>query len=452
MFKKDFLWGVATASYQIEGGAFEDGRGLSVWDDYCMQDNRIAECHTGEIACDHYHRYKEDVAIMANMGVKAYRFSISWSRLIPDGIGKVNPKGLEFYNNLINELLKNGIEPYITLFHWDYPLELYKKGGWLNPESSEWFAYYAKVVAENFSDRVTNYITMNEPQCFMGDGHNGGVQAPGIKLSMSEFYQSAHNVLLSHGKAVRNLRKYAKQAIKIGYAPTYSWNYPYDENNPRDVEAAYNSNFDMPEDMDSWNVSWWSDPVFLGEYPEKGLEKVEKYLPKTWKKDLEIISEPIDFIGQNIYNGWPIRATEDGYEYVKRKIGYPSTDMGWPVTPESIKWCAKFLYSRYKLPVYITENGMSCHDGVCLDNKVHDPNRIDFMNRYLLKLEEAIDEGADVKGYFYWSFMDNFEWTNGYKKRFGLVYVDYETQERILKDSGYWYKSVIDTNGQHLHQ
>ncbi len=451
MFGKDFVWGAASAAYQVEGAAYEDGRGLSVWDIYCKQPGKIYEGHTGDVACDHYHRYKEDIAIMKELGLKGYRFSISWTRIIPNGIGEVNQKGIEFYNNLIDELLKNGIEPYVTLFHWDYPDELFKKGGWLNRESAEWFAYYAKVVAENFSDRVKYFITLNEPQCFVVSGHCGGVQAPGLNYSKYHQVQIVHNVLLAHGMGVQSLRKYAKQDIKVGYAPTAFWIYPYDEDDSELVEEARRQNFAAREDMVLTGPSIWMDPAILGNYPADWLEAIVEYLPDTWKEDMKTICQPLDFLGQNIYGGAALIKTENGYELMKREAGNPHSDLNWPVEPKGLKWGAKYLYERYKLPIYITENGMCCHDRVSLDGKVHDPNRIDFLNRYLLSLEEAIDEGADVRGYFQWSLTDNFEWTHGYKSRFGLVYIDYETQKRTIKDSGYWYKKVIDTNGEHLH-
>ena len=230
------------------------------------------------------------------------------------------------------------------------------------------------------------------------------------------------------------------------------WNDPKDEKYENGIRAAYNSNMDLPQERLMCNVTWWSDPVFLGKYPEDGLAELEQYLPRTWQEDLKIISQPTDFVGQNIYNGHEIEATPDGYRKTKRPVGFPTTSMGWGITPKALKWGAEFLYERYKLPVIILENGMANHDFICLDGKVHDPGRIDFINRYLLALEEAIDEGTDVRGYFYWSLMDTFEWAKGYDERFGLVFIDYATQKRIIKDSGYWYKKIIETNGEAIHQ
>lgn len=445
-FKKDFVWGAATASYQIEGAWNEDGKGLSIWDVFSHEPNKICEGHTGDVACDHYHRYKQDVKLMKQLGIKAYRFSISWPRLIPNGVGKLNPKGVEFYSNLIDELLENGIEPYITLFHWDYPYELYKKGGWLNDDSVNWFADYAARVAELFSDRVKNFITFNEPQCFIGESYLGAAHAPGLRVSYKDVFQMCHNVLKAHGAAVIALRKNAKQPIKIGYAPTGTVCYPSSENEA-DIEAARKNMFkcNYINNGVMWNISWWSDPVILGKYPQDGLELYKEYLPEITDEDMKLINQPIDFFGSNIYNGEEVKSDSNGNPViVARKIGHGKTAIQWTVTPESLRWGPRFYYERYKLPFFITENGMSAHDVVSLDGKVHDPNRIDFLNRYLIELEKATDDGVDIGGYFQWSFMDNFEWAKGYTERFGLVYVDYETQQRIPKDSAYWYKNWIE--------
>lgn len=452
-FREDFSWGVATSSYQIEGAAYEDGKGLNIWDVYCQEEGKVYNGHTGEVACDHYHRYKEDVTLMKLMGVKSYRFSINWARIIPNGIGEVNLKGIEFYQNLINELIAQEIEPFITLYHWELPYELYKKGGWLNEESVEWFGYYAKVVAEYFSDRVTKFFTFNEPQCFVGLGFLTGEHAPGLKLPIKDTFIMTHNVLKAHGQAVINLRKYAKQPVQIGYAPTGTMSYPA-SNKPEDIEAAREHLFALKDDLSNWtwNVSWFSDPVFLGKYPEEGLKKYAKYLPEITEEDMALIHQPLDFMGENIYNGMMVRAGADGRpEVVERYEGFPKTACDWPITPESLYWGPKFLYERYQLPIYISENGVSSHDSVAADGKVHDPERINFLNRYLCALEQAATDGVDVRGYFQWSLMDNFEWARGYAERFGLIFIDFKTQQRILKDSALWYKKVIETNGRHLN-
>lgn len=445
-FKKDFVWGAATAAYQIEGAWNEDGKGENVWDVFSHESGHVFEGHTGDIACDHYHRYKEDVKLMKELGIKAYRFSISWSRLIPNGTGELNPKGVEFYSNLIDELLANGIEPYVTLFHWDYPYALHKKGGWLNDDSVKWFADYAAKVAELFSDRVRNFITFNEPQCFIGAGYMTSEHAPGYKVMYKDIFAMCHNVLKAHGAAVIALRQNAKQPINVGYAPTGTVCYPASEN-AEDIEAARKRMFECPPLCRGlmWNVSWWSDPVILGKYPEDGLRMYKDYLPEITEEDMRLINQPLDFYANNIYNGQEVRADQNGNpERVEHKVGLAKTAIQWPITPEALRWGPRFYYERYKLPFIITENGMSAHDVVSLDGKVHDPNRIDFLNRYLLELEKATDDGVDVRGYFQWSLMDNFEWAKGYNDRFGLIYIDYVTQKRIPKDSYYWYKNWIE--------
>ena len=450
-FSKDFAWGTATSSIQIEGATREDGKGENIWDVYCREPGRIDGGHNAETACDHYHRFREDVKHMKEMGLKAYRFSIDWSRVLPEGRGRVNEKGIQFYSELIDELLKNGIEPYVTLYHWELPYELYKCGGWMNPQIVEWFGEYAKLVAERFSDRVKYFFTINEPQCCIGLGFLRGEHAPGLKAPLRDTFEMAHNVMKAHGRAVQMLRQYAKQPLTIGYAPTCGMIYP-ETNKKEDIDAARQAMFSLQEDDDNWtwNVPWWSDPVMLGHYPEEGLVRYEKYLPKITDEDLKLMSEPIDIYGQNIYNGRCVRMGEDGKpQEVARYNGFPRTAAGWPVTPECLSWGPKFLYERYQKPIYITENGISCTDVVSLDGKVHDSNRIDFLARYLKALKEA-SEIADIRGYFQWSLMDNFEWNKGYGERFGLIYVDYRTQERIWKDSAYWYRDVIQSNGENL--
>ena len=447
-FAKDFVWGAATSSYQIEGTGRDSGKGQNIWDVFTKEPGRVYEGHTGDIACDHYHRFREDVAYMKELGLKGYRFSIDWSRVLPEGTGKVNEKGIDFYNALIDELLEQGIEPYITLYHWELPYEIYKRGGWMNPEIVEWFGQYARLVAERFSDRVKYFFTLNEPQCFVGLGFLQGCHAPGVKAPLRDTFEMAHNALKAHGRAVQMLRAYGKQNVQIGYAPTSGMCYPEKET-PKDIEAARKALFALPDDLSNWtwNVSWWSDPVILGKYPEEGMKKYEKYLPVITDEDMKLISQPIDFYGQNIYNGRCIRMGTDGRpEEVRRPAGFPKTATNWPVTPEALYWGPKFLYERYRKPIYITENGMACHDTVSQDGKVHDPNRIDFLARYLKNLKRVAEE-IDIRGYFQWSLMDNFEWDKGYAERFGIIYVDFETQERIWKDSAYWYRDLIHRNG-----
>ncbi|MDO4620486.1 MAG: GH1 family beta-glucosidase [Lachnospiraceae bacterium] len=450
-FRSDFMWGAATSAYQIDGAVTGTGKGLQIWDVFSKQPGRVYEGHTGDIACDHYHRFREDVKIMKELGLKAYRFSVDWSRVLPEGTGRVNEEGITFYQELIDALLESEIEPFITLYHWELPYELHKRGGWLNPEIAEWFGAYAALVADRFSDRVKNFFTLNEPQCFVGLGYLSGIHAPGLKCNYRDTFEIAHNVLRAHGRAVQELRAHAHQPIIIGYAPTSGACYPETEKQ-EDIEAARQMYFALPEigERWTWNVTWWSDPVFFGSYPEEGLARYEQYLPKITDEDMKLISQPIDIYGQNIYNGHCVRMGADGKpEIAERKAGFPKTSIGWPVTPECLQWAPRFLYERYKTPIYITENGMACHDVVSLDGKVHDPNRIDFLTRYLSELKKAADV-ADIRGYFQWSLLDNYEWAAGYSERFGLVYVDFETQQRILKDSAFWYRDLIRENGAGL--
>ena len=444
-FPEKFIWGAATAAYQIEGAAYEGGKGLSVWDIMCKRPGAVKFGHTGDVACDHYHRYKEDVQLMKEIGLKAYRLSICWPRILPDGVGKINPEGLEFYDRLIDELLRNGIEPHVTLFHWDYPYELYKKGGWMNPESSEWFAEYTRVVVDKYSDRVKNWFTINEPQCFIGLGHEAGTHAPGIRLGQPELLQAAHNTLLSHGKSVQTIRAYSKTDCKIGYAPIGHVAYP-NSNSKEDIEAARKEAFSIASNL--MCNTWWMDPVYLGYYPEDGLKLFEGYMPHIGQDDMKIINQPLDFFACNIYNGRPITVGENGECLdAKRDVGFPRTAIDWSLDPESLYWGPKFFYERYKKPIIISENGLSCTDWVCLDGAVHDQLRIDFVTRYLQQFKRAGEDGVDILGYFYWSLMDNFEWAYGYNERFGLIHVDYMTQKRTMKDSAYWYKKLIESKG-----
>lgn len=312
-FTADFVWGAATSAYQIEGAWNEDGLGPSIWDICCHEGGHVYESHTGDVACDHYHRFREDVALMREIGLKAYRFSLSWSRLLPEGTGKVNEAGVRFYSGLIDALLEHGIEPYITLFHWDLPYALYQRGGWMNPESVKWFGAYARLVAERFSDRVSHFFTLNEPQCFVGLGFLNGAHAPWLRCPLRDTFAMAHNVLKAQGQAVRMLRQYGKQPLEFGYAPTCSAVYPERET-PEAIEAARQVMFTIPEDLRdwTWNVSWWSDPVLLGRYPEEGLERFAPYLPEITDEDMKLIAEPIDVYAQNIYNGKCVRMGEDG--------------------------------------------------------------------------------------------------------------------------------------------
>ncbi len=449
-FRSDFVWGAATSSYQIEGGAYEGGKGLNIFDTFCSIPGRVLNNDHGNVACDHYHRWKDDIAIMKEIGLKAYRFSLSWARILPDGTGRINPEGIKFYSNIIDELLKNGIEPYVTLYHWDLPLALDKLGGWRNPEMVKWFAEYARVVAENFSDRVRNFITINEPQVIIGLGYQQGTIAPGLKITTPEALEASHILLKSHGAAVVALRTFSKQPVNIGYAPCGNMNIPAGSSN-EDIEAARRSMFEIPSAaVAPGSTVWFNDPILLGKYPEQGMKLCEEHMPKVTDTDMKLISQPIDFLGHNIYWGHTVAADGGSPKIISDPGGFSRPPYQWPVTPDCIYWGAKFLYDRYKTPIYITENGKSCRDTVSADGRVHDTERIDYLNGYLAGLKKAYLEGVDIRGYFQWSLMDNFEWAYGYSERFGIVYVDYQTQQRILKDSAYRYGEIIRTDGEDL--
>jgi beta-glucosidase len=404
---------------------------------------------TGDVACDHYHRYAEDVALMRDLGLQAYRFSVSWPRVLPAGMGTPNEKGLAFYDRLVDSLLAAGIEPWLTLFHWDYPSALFDRGGWLSPDSPKWFADYAALVAGRLGDRVKHWITFNEPQCFIGIGHQGGAHAPALPLSFREGLLAAHHVLLAHGLGVQAVRANAKEKPSVGWAPVGMVKYPATDS-PADIEAARRAMFAITK-RTFWSNSWWADPVMLGNYPADGLALFGNDVPKFTDAEMRTIHQPLDFYGTNIYSGDPVRVGQDGEpEEVPFPPGFPHTLFLWKVTPDSLRWGPRFLYERYKSPIVITENGMSNVDWVMLDGAVHDPQRIDFLQRYLRAYRQAIADGVDARGYFTWSLTDNFEWAEGYKHRFGLTYVDFETQKRTPKDSAYWYRDVIRSHGRSL--
>jgi beta-glucosidase len=450
-FPKNFIWGAAAASYQIEGAAFEDGKGPSDWDAFCRKPGAIFEGHSGEVACDHYHRFAEDIALMKELGIGAYRLSLSWPRLLPNGTGQVNDKGLAFYDRLIDGLLAAGITPWITLFHWDYPLRLFERGGWLSPDSSDWFSDYVALVAKHFSDRVTHFFTLNEPQVFVGFGLHEGRHAPGLTLPMSSVLLAGHNALLAHGKGVLALRASQKQPLSVGFAPVGLPKSPLSDD-PDHVEIARRATFDV-EAHTSWNNAWWMDPVYLGHYPAHGLERYGRDAPKVGGSDMKTICQPLDFFGINIYHSTtavPDPKDPRGYRLIGWRPGFPHTAFNWPVTPEALYYGPRFFYERYQKPIAITENGLSCRDWVSLDGQVHDPSRIDFTRRYLREFRRSLDAGVEAKAYFHWSILDNFEWAAGYRERFGLIHVDYETQKRTPKDSFYWYRDVIRENGANL--
>ncbi|MCL2700919.1 MAG: GH1 family beta-glucosidase [Phycisphaerae bacterium] len=448
-FKKDFTWGVASASFQIEGAAFEDGKGPSVWDMLCRKPGASWRGQVGDVACDHYRRYREDIAIMKRLGVRASRFSVSWPRVLPAGVGAVNDKGLDFYDRLVDEYLAAGIEPWLTLFHWDYPLALYHRGGWLNRESADWFGEYARVLAERLGDRVSHWMTLNEPQCFLIIGHEEGRHAPGDQLRFDEVVRAIHHTLLAHGRGVQALRAHAKTKPTVGVAMVASTRMPQTET-PADIDAARSAMFAYNPSIFQHNA-WWFDPMFKGEYPAEGLARFGPAAPDIQPGDMETIAQPLDFLGVNIYNGQFIEASPEGPRYVDLPPGYPKSAYdNWPITPTCLYWGPRFLHERYGLPIVITENGGCVVDTISLDGCVHDPQRTDYLHRHLLELRRAADDGVPVDGYFYWSFADNFEWNLGDSIRMGLIFTDYPTQRRIPKDSAAWYSEVIRTNGNNL--
>lgn len=438
-FDKDFIWGAATSSYQVEGAAHLDNGGLSVWDMFCRQPGKIANDDSGERACEHYQRYIQDVDLMSRIGICAYRFSISWPRILPDGRGRINQRGIDFYSRLVDELLAKDIEPWVTLFHWDYPYELYSQGGWLNRDSADWFADYTALVVDRLSDRVSQWMTLNEPQCFINLGHLDGIHAPGLNMGMAEVILAGHNALRAHGKAVEVIRNTARLPASISAAQANIVSIPV-TGSAADIEAARRHMFAINEDR-LFSNSWFSDPMILGSYPADGVERFAALMPEKFEQDLDAIRQPLDYFATNIYSGVHVRAVGEGDEVVD-KSELPVTAMGWPITPDALYWGPKFLHERFALPVVITENGMA-HDDELANGKVHDRERIDYLYRYLSEFGRAIEDGVPGKGYFLWSLMDNFEWAEGYSKRFGITHVDYASQNRTLKYSAHWYRRVI---------
>jgi beta-glucosidase len=444
-FPTSFVWGAATAAYQVEGGAA--ARGASIWDMLCDKAGAIYGGHDGSVASDHYGRYRQDIALFQKLGLNGYRFSVSWPRVLPNGVGRVNADGLAFYDRLVDGLLAAGITPYVTLFHWDLPLDLYHKGGWLNREVSDWFADYAALIVRKLGDRVSHWITLNEPQVFIGHGHYDGRHAPGLSLSLREMLRCGHHALLAHGRAVAAIRAESRGSARVGFAPMGFPKLPASES-AADISAARDLMYSVTQ-PNHWNLTWWTDPVILGRYPEDGLRVFGKDAPVASSADLEIIGAPTDFLGLNIYQGTVVRAGAGGKpEIVATPAGFPLTGFNWPVTPEALYWGPRFAHERYGKPIFITENGLSCRDWPSLDGRVHDAQRVDFLTRHLRQLHRAVASGVPVEGYFHWSALDNFEWAEGYKERFGLIYVDYATGERIPKDSYHWYSKIIATRGR----
>jgi beta-galactosidase len=453
-FPKDFVWGTATSSYQIEGAATIDGKGPSIWDAFCSIPGKIHNNENGAIACDHYHKYKEDIQLMKDMGVKAYRFSIAWARVMPTGKGKVNEEGINFYNKLIDELLNAGITPWVTLYHWDLPLALQlEDDGWLGDSISDHFEKYADLCFDRFGDRVKNWITLNEPWVVAILGYGQGIFAPG-RISKSEPYLAAHNLILAHAKAVNIYRKkFSNQSGKIGITNNCDWREPLTDSEA-DKQAAQRAL--------EFFLAWFADPVYKGDYPEVMKERLGDRLPKFSDAEKVMIKGTSDFFGLNHYTTmYAAQASEEKKEGNVYGNGGISEDqdvdlslddnwnltlMQWAVVPWGCKKLLKWIDERYDHPeIYITENGCAYPDEK-INGEVNDQERLDFYKGYLEASQEAISEGVNLKGYFAWSFMDNFEWASGYDKRFGLHYVDFETLERTPKKSAIWFRDVMTKN------
>ncbi|MEV8507306.1 GH1 family beta-glucosidase [Actinoplanes sp. NPDC051475] len=447
-FPDGFIWGAATASYQIEGAVREDGRGPSIWDTFSRTPGRVYSGHTGDVACDHYHRYVEDVAMMADLGLGSYRYSVAWPRIQPDGTGPVNTRGLDFYDRLTDELIGKGINPVVTLYHWDLPQTLQDRGGWTVRETAEAFAEYAAIVHARLGDRVRTWTTLNEPWCSAYLGYGSGRHAPGVQDPAAAF-RVVHHLLLGHGLAARALRSAGAQSVSITLNPAAVS--PLDPQNPADAAAA--------RIVDGLHNRIFLDPLLRGAYPEDMREHMARFtdLSHIREGDEAIINAPIDVLGINFYTptyvsakpGQPASPENPGTEGIafRAPVG-PITDIGWQIEPAALTRLLDRIHADYGVPMMITENGAAYPDGPSDGTgAVHDSDRIDYLDGHLRACLEAISHGVDLRGYFAWSLMDNFEWAEGYKMRFGIVHVDYTTQQRVLKDSAEWYREVIRRNG-----
>jgi len=431
---KDFVFGTATSAYQIEGAVREDGRSESIWDRFCAVPGAVFNGDSGEIACDHYHRYPEDIAIIQAMGLRAYRFSIAWPRIIPNGDGVVNERGLDFYDRLVDSLLHVGVQPYVTLFHWDLPQALQDRGGWYSRDTAVVFGDYARVVVDRLGDRVRHWITHNEPWCSSWLGHGYGVHAPGLKDGDAGAVKAAHHILLSHGYAMEAIRAAAPEAdagITIDLYPMFPLH-----DSEADRGAARRA--------DGQRNRWFLDPVLRGSYPEDMTALLE-LLPDSAQDDLPRIGAPIDFLGVNYYERQVIRSGPHGEPLQAPKEG-PWADNGREIFPDGLRVTVKRLHEDYPIKkLYVTENGIGYHDVIGPDGRIHDSHRTQFLEQHLRAVAAACREDAPVSGYFAWSLMDNFEWSKGYdeRERYGLVYVDRSSLERIPKSSGEWYGEVV---------
>jgi beta-glucosidase len=442
-FPAGFVWGTATSAYQIEGAVNEDGRGPSIWDTFSHTPGKIGDNTNADRANDHYHRYKEDVGLIKDLGAKAYRFSIAWPRVFPNGDGTPNPKGLDFYNRLVDELLANGIEPYATLYHWDLPQSLEDRvGGWRSSDTSKAFGDYSGYVAERLSDRVKNFFTINEAGRFLNFGYGWGIDAPGLKLPTGELNQARHNVVLGHGYAVQAIRAKARPGTRIGLA----------ENIAACVPAI-----DTPEYVRATEIatrelnSGILGVILEGKYTEGYLDFAGKDAPKFTTEELKIIGSKIDFVGLNIYAPQFYIVPQDskpGFDVAPFPASFPHMKSEWlRVGPETAYWVPRLAAKVWNVDnIYISENGTSSEDKIARDGKVYDLDRIMFLRNYLVQLQRAIADGAPVGGYFLWSLMDNFEWIFGFEQRFGLYYVDFETLQRTPKLSVSFYRNVIARN------
>ncbi len=454
-FPSDFIWGTATSSYQIEGAAALDGKGPSIWDAFTGIPERVHNGDTGEVACDHYHKYKEDIQLMKDMGVKAYRFSISWPRVLPTGKGKVNEAGIKFYSDLIDELLKADIVPWVTLYHWDLPLALQlEEDGWTGANISDHFAAYADLCFDRFGDRVKNWITLNEPWVVAILGYGQGVFAPG-RVSNSEPYLAGHQLILAHAKAYNLYKeKYSHQNGVIGITNNCDWREPL-TNSQADKDAA--------ERALHFFLAWFADPIYKGDYPDTMKERLGDRLPTFTAEERAMVLGTTDFFGLNHYTTM-YAAHDDGTVKKERSVygnggisedqmvdlsldkNWTFTAMNWAVVPWGCQKLLEWIDERYDRPdIYITENGCAYPDKI-VDGKVNDQARLDYYKGYLQACQTAMDKGVKLKGYFAWSFMDNFEWASGYEKRFGLHFVDFETLERTPKASALWFREVIGEN------
>jgi beta-glucosidase len=428
-FPTQFLWGAATAAYQIEGAWNEDGKGKSIWDLFSHIPGRTHNGDTGDVACDHYHRYRDDIALMRRLGLKAYRFSISWPRVIPAGSGLVNPAGLDFYDRLVDELLAAGIAPFVTLYHWDLPQTLHEQGSWPDRDTCYAFADYAALMACRLGDRVQHWATFNEPGVVAYDGYATGVHAPGWRDEAIAL-QVIHHLLVAHGLAAQAIRG-INPRLQVGIVLNL-WPPEPVSDAPEDVTAAERA----------WQTSqtWFLDPLFRACYPVAAWQSLGVNAPEIQPGDLATIAQRLDFLGINYYS----RNLVDAKGSISPVPGSEYTEMGWEVHPPALYRLLTRLKRDYRLPpLYITENGAAFVDQVGADGRVHDPRRLNYLKEHLIQAWLAIQDGVDLRGYFAWSLLDNFEWSHGYSKRFGVIYVDYATQQRIIKDSGEWYAQVI---------